>query len=89
MMRTAAVHHGYQLLTEASGYVATGTTVRFIWDGEHWTPTGRPDSPSQRMGTLTDTQLRERLHPDLETLLRLGGHWRSSLDTIRLFPEAD
>jgi hypothetical protein len=88
MMRLAAVHQGYPLLTEATGYVTTGGTVRFVWDGEYWQPDTLGDTFSSRMGTLNDIQLRERVHPDLQTLLRLGGHWKSE-DTIRLFPEAD
>ena len=75
MMKLAAVHHGYPVGTEASGYVATGGQVRFLWDGANWQPQSGYNRIAQAMGPITDHGLRTRVNPDISTLLALGGHW--------------
>jgi hypothetical protein len=78
MMSRTLVHehrtHAYTVGTVASGFIGAGGTAAWKWDGEHWQPEGRTNA-AHYLGTLTDTELRAKLSPDLTTVLRLGPHW--------------
>lgn len=74
MMKRSAVHHGYPEGATASGFIGAGGTARFSWTGQVGRPEGRTDA-AVFAGSLTDHELRTRMHPDLNTILRLGGHW--------------
>lgn len=77
MSRTIAHEHRthpYTAGIAASGFIGAGGTARFVWDGEVWRPDGRTDA-AVFAGSLTDTELRHRLAPDLATILALGPHW--------------
>lgn len=67
----------YTTGTVAAGYAASGAEARFIWTGTDWAPLGGTDTTAGRIGHLADTELRNRIWPDLRTLLTLGGAWRA------------
>lgn len=78
MLSRKAVHehrtHPYAVGIVATGYVGAGGSARFAWDGERWQPDGRTDA-AILVGPLDDAELRSRLCPDLDTIMRIGPHW--------------